>query len=39
MVAPAVDEEGGSAGDAAQVGAVDVVSDAGGAGVLAEGVA
>jgi hypothetical protein len=38
VVPAAVDEEGGCAGDAAQVGAVDVVGDSGGACVLTEGV-
>jgi hypothetical protein len=33
-VAAAVDEEGGFAGDTAQVGAVDVFGNAGGAGVV-----
>ncbi len=35
-MASAVDEEGGRAGDAAEVGAVDILGDAGGAGVLAQ---
>src|SRR5438094_2788900 len=36
VVAPAVDEEGGRTGDAAQVGAVDVLGDARGTSVLAQ---
>src|SRR6266540_3902046 len=38
VVAPAVYEEGGCAGDADQVGAVDVIGNAGGTAVVAQGV-
>src|SRR6266508_4585723 len=37
-MAATIDEEGGRAGDAAEVGAIDILGDAGGAGVGAEGV-
>src|SRR5204862_88995 len=36
VVAAAVDEEGGRAGDVAEVGAVNILGDPGGAGVLLE---